>query len=92
CGRHPVGQQKVHEYEALRGGSGRRLHCWLTSFSQSLQTNLRITLDGTNKLDASILRAAPKTKSKPSERVRFGTEEQRQARALTFVKKSEQAI
>lgn len=45
--RHPVGQQEVHEYEALRGGSGRRLYCWLTSFSQSLQTNFRITLDGT---------------------------------------------
>ena len=47
CSRHPVGQQEVHEYEALRGGSGRRLYCWLTSFSQSLQTNFRITLDGT---------------------------------------------
>ena len=33
CGRHPVGQQEVHEYEALRGGSGRRLYCRLTSFS-----------------------------------------------------------
>ena len=31
----------------LRGGSGGRLYCRLTSFSQSLQTNLRITLDGT---------------------------------------------
>ena len=47
CGWHSVGQQEVHEYEALRGGSGRRLYCRLTSFSQSLQTNLRITLDGT---------------------------------------------
>ena len=37
CGRHPVGQQEVHEYEALGGGSGRRLYCRLTSFSQSLQ-------------------------------------------------------
>ena len=42
-----MGQQEVHEYEALRGGSGRRLYCRLTSFSQSLQTNFRITLDGT---------------------------------------------
>ena len=33
CGRHPVGQQEVHEHEALRGGSGRRLYCRLTSFS-----------------------------------------------------------
>ena len=31
----------------LAGGSGRRLYCRLTSFSQSLQTFLRITLDGT---------------------------------------------
>ena len=48
--RHVAGtqwQQEVHEYEALGGGSGRRLYCRLTSFSQSLQTNLRITLDGT---------------------------------------------
>jgi len=37
CGWHPMGQQKIHEYEALRDGSGRRLYCWLTSFSQSLQ-------------------------------------------------------
>ena len=41
----PSGQQNVHEHEALRGGYGRRLYCRLTSFSQSLQTNLRITLD-----------------------------------------------
>ena len=43
----PVGQQEVHEYEAFGGGSGRRLYCWLTSSSQSLQTNLRIILDST---------------------------------------------
>jgi len=42
-----VGLQKIHEHEALGGGHGRRLYCRLTSFSQSLQTNLRITLDGT---------------------------------------------
>ena len=47
CGWYPVGQQKVHEYEALGGGSGRRLYCRLTSFSRSLQINLRIILDGT---------------------------------------------
>ena len=49
CGRYSVGQQKVHEYEALGDGSGRRLYCRLTSFSQSLQTNLRITLDTTQR-------------------------------------------
>ena len=45
--RHPVGQQEIHEYEALRGVSGRLLYCRLTSFSQSLQTNLRINVDST---------------------------------------------
>ena len=48
CSRHPVGQQEVHGHKALGGGSGRRLYCRLTSFSQSLQTNLRIILDGTH--------------------------------------------
>ena len=47
CGRHPVGQQEIHEYEALRDVSGRLLYCRLTSFSQSLQTNLRINVDST---------------------------------------------
>ena len=47
CGRHPVGLQKIHEHEALGGGSGRRLYCRLTSLSRSLQTILRINLDGT---------------------------------------------
>ena len=46
-GGHPVGQQEIHEHETLGGGSGRRPHCRLTSFSRSLQTNLRINLDGT---------------------------------------------
>ena len=49
--RHVAGTQwgnkKIHEHEALGGGSGRRLHCRLTSFSRSLQINLRINLDGT---------------------------------------------
>ena len=40
--------ERLQESEA-HGGSGRRLYCWLTSFSQSLQTNFRITLDGTTK-------------------------------------------
>ena len=48
CGRHPVGQQEIHEHEALGGGSVRRLYCRLTSFSRSLQTILRINLDGTD--------------------------------------------
>ena len=30
-GGHPVGQQEIHEHEALGGGSGRRLYCRLTS-------------------------------------------------------------
>ena len=46
-GTHPVGQQEIHEYEALRDVSGRLLYCRLTSFSQSLQTNLRINVDST---------------------------------------------
>ena len=46
-GGYPVGLQEIHEYEALGGGSGRRLYCRLTSFSRSLQTILRINLDGT---------------------------------------------
>ena len=37
CSWYPVGQQKVHEHEALRDGSGRRLYCRLTSFGRSLQ-------------------------------------------------------
>ena len=42
-----MGLQEIHEHEALGGGSGRRLHCRLTSLSRSLQINLRINLDGT---------------------------------------------
>ena len=42
-----MGLQKVHEHEAFGGGFGRRLYCRLTSFSRSLQINLRINLDGT---------------------------------------------
>ena len=45
-----MGLQEIHEYEALGGGSGRRLYCRLTSFSRSLQTILRINLDGTDVL------------------------------------------
>ncbi|WP_418927477.1 hypothetical protein, partial [Dysosmobacter sp.] len=46
-GGHPLGQQEIHEHEALGGGFGRRLYCRLTSLSRSLQTILRINLDGT---------------------------------------------
>ena len=51
-GGHPVGLQEIYEYEALGGGSGRRLHCRLTSFSRSLQINLRTNLDGTGHYTA----------------------------------------
>ena len=44
--RHTVGQ---HEYEALKGGAGKRFYSRPISFSRSLQTNLRITLDGTTQ-------------------------------------------
>jgi hypothetical protein len=40
-----VGQQEVHEYEALSGYPGGCLYCWLILFCQSLQTILRIILD-----------------------------------------------
>ena len=48
--RHVAGTQwgnKIHEHEALRGGLERRLYCRLTSLCRSLQTILRINLDGT---------------------------------------------
>ena len=45
-GGNPVGQQEIHEYEASGGGFGRRRCCRLTSFSRSLQINLRIIFDG----------------------------------------------
>jgi hypothetical protein len=44
-----VGQQEVHEYEALSGYPGGCLYCWLILFCQSLQTILRIILDITKK-------------------------------------------
>lgn len=42
-GWHPVGRQEVYEYEAFRGDSGKLM----TSLSQSPQTIMLITLDGT---------------------------------------------
>ena len=50
CSWHPVGQQEVHEYEALSGYPGGCLYCWLILFCQSLQTILRIILDTTAKV------------------------------------------
>lgn len=44
--RH-VGGTEVHEYEVLRGEAGRHFYCRPTSFIQSLQSNLHMTLDGT---------------------------------------------
>ncbi|GBF67350.1 hypothetical protein LAWASA_20 [Lawsonibacter asaccharolyticus] len=52
-----MGQQEVHEYEALRGGFRIRLYCRLTSSSQSLQTNLRIILDSTGHSTQTCKRA-----------------------------------
>ena len=43
-----VEEALIEMYEALRGGSERRLYCRLTSFSRSLQTFLRIILDSTH--------------------------------------------
>ena len=54
-----MGQQEIHEHEALGGSSGRHLYCRLTSFSRSLQIILRINLDGTN-----VFSVVPKSKVK----------------------------
>ena len=43
---------------------GRRLYCRLTSFSQSLQTNLRITLDGTTNLSITLDGTLPGSESR----------------------------
>jgi len=45
-----MGQQKVHEHEALGGGCKRHLYCRLISSCRGLQTNLRINLDTTHSL------------------------------------------
>ena len=58
---YPVGLQEIHEYEAPRGGSVRRLYCRLTSLSRSLQTILRINLDGTWVWFSQILPNLPKS-------------------------------
>ncbi len=44
-GGYPVGQQEIHEHEALRGGFERHLYCRLISFSRSVQIFLRNYLD-----------------------------------------------
>ena len=50
--RHVAGTQwgskKYMNMKHLEAAHGRRLYCRLTSFSRSLQINLRINLDGTN--------------------------------------------
>ena len=48
CGRNPVGQQEVHEYEAFGGGSGSPFSRWVSSSRQSLQPNLPKILQITN--------------------------------------------
>ncbi|MGO5028854.1 hypothetical protein, partial [Candidatus Agathobaculum pullicola] len=53
----------IHEYEALGGGSGRRLYCRLTSFSQNLQTFLRIILDSTCSIQSRYVPADRKAKT-----------------------------
>ena len=50
-GGYPVGLQEIYEYEALRGGFGRRLDCRVTSFSRSLQIFMRNYLDTTGIYD-----------------------------------------
>ena len=47
-GRHPVGQQEILKHKAPGGGFGGCRYCRLISFSQNLQTFLRIFLDSTN--------------------------------------------
>ena len=43
-----IAQEEIDSVKAaFRGGHGRRLYCRLTSFSRSLQINLRINVDGT---------------------------------------------
>ena len=49
-----MGLQEIHEHEAFGGGYERRLYCRLTSLSRSLQTILRINLDGTRPGGARI--------------------------------------
>ena len=63
----------MHEQEAFGGGSGRRLYCRLTSLRRSLQTILRINLDGTPTLVKSRC-GADADKVRPS-----GQKEKRQA-------------
>ena len=61
CGRYPVGQQEVHEYEAPGGCHWGRLHCRLTSFMpefanqfahlDTTQADVKIKMDGFAFLD-----------------------------------------
>lgn len=45
CGRFPVGEQEVHECEALGDHSGKRLCCRLISFSRAFKLKVRKALD-----------------------------------------------
>ena len=45
CGRYPVGEQEVHECEALGDHSGKRLCCRLISFSRAFKLKVRKALD-----------------------------------------------
>ena len=73
-GGHPVGQQEIHEHEALGGGHGRRLYCRLTSLSRSLQIILRINLDGTRiheeVLDAKVQACAETVRKQCAEELK----------------------
>ena len=60
CSWHTVGQQEVHEYEALRDLSGGCLYCWLILFCQSLQTILRIILDTTSPSAGHVIHSLPR--------------------------------
>ena len=50
-----VSGKREDEHEAFGGGHRRRLYCRLTSFSRSLQINLRINLDGTKGCSQFII-------------------------------------
>ena len=50
-----ISGKREDEHEAFGGGHRRRLYCRLTSFSRSLQINLRINLDGTKGCSQFII-------------------------------------
>ena len=91
----------AHEHEAPGGGSGRRLHCRLTSFSRSLQTILHINIDGTifcgpgmrngNKPKVQMSRVFTSLPEKDTRLIVFDLEAQdaRQSYAATWDSKSD---